>query len=102
LTSQPTDPSPSAPSEPPAEHASIGYNARLGILLFFIYLALYGGFVMVATFSPKTMERPALRGVNLAIIYGLGLIVGAFMLSIIYMLMARSPAKSDASVEGAP
>ena len=58
-----------------------------GIKLFFIYLAAYGGFVGLNAFWPETMRRPALAGVNLAIVYGMGLIIGAFVLAVIYAWM---------------
>ncbi|MCP4510525.1 MAG: DUF485 domain-containing protein, partial [Fuerstiella sp.] len=31
-------------------------NARLGLQLFGVYLVLYGSFVLLAAFSPTTME----------------------------------------------
>ena len=46
---------------------------RLGLSLFAVYLVLYGGFVLLAAFSPEWMERTPLAGVNLAIWYGFGL-----------------------------
>jgi uncharacterized membrane protein (DUF485 family) len=60
-------------------------NTRAGLVLFSIYLAFYGGFVLLAAFSPETMGRPALAGVNLAITYGMGLIFGAFVVAALYM-----------------
>lgn len=66
-----------------AEHAN-RKNARLGLILFFVYLTVYGAFVAICAFSFKTMETPVL-GVNLAIVYGFGLIVFALLLAIVYM-----------------
>ena len=59
-------------------------NARLGMQLFCVYLVLYGGFVLLNTFSPTTMELTPLAGINLAILYGFGLIVAALVLALIY------------------
>ncbi len=59
-------------------------NARIGLVLFTVYLLLYGGFVLLNAFSPETMERPVLAGVNLAIVYGFGLIVAALALALLY------------------
>ena len=39
----------------------------------------------LATFAPQTMGQPVLAGVNLAIVYGIGLIVGALVVAAIYM-----------------
>ena len=35
-------------------------NSRIGLILFFVYLLLYGGFVLANTFWPKTMEATPL------------------------------------------
>jgi uncharacterized membrane protein (DUF485 family) len=59
-------------------------NAQIGFSLFVVYLVLYGGFVLLAAFSPETMEATPLAGVNLAIWYGFGLIVSALVLALIY------------------
>ena len=32
------------------------YNARVGLVLFVIYLILYGGFVFLNAFAAETME----------------------------------------------
>jgi uncharacterized membrane protein (DUF485 family) len=59
-------------------------NSRLGLVFFAVYLLVYCGFVLLAAFSPETMERTPLAGVNLAIWYGFGLIVAAILLALIY------------------
>jgi len=59
-------------------------NTRFGLALFVIYLAFYAGFVLLAAFSPETMEALPFAGVNLAIWYGFGLIVAAFVLALVY------------------
>jgi uncharacterized membrane protein (DUF485 family) len=64
-------------------------NARLGLWLFAIYLAFYAGFVLLAAFSPKTMESTPLAGVNLAIWYGFALILAAFVLALVYGWLCR-------------
>jgi uncharacterized membrane protein (DUF485 family) len=60
-------------------------NARAGLVLFFIYLAFYAGFMGLAAFAPEAMGRPVLAGVNLAITYGMGLILGALVIAALYM-----------------
>lgn len=66
-------------------------TSRLGLVLFLLYLLLYGGFVLLNAFSPTTMERTPVAGVNLAILYGFGLIITAFVMSVIYGLFAGTP-----------
>lgn len=77
------------PSPPTEEHApTVARNARYGIILFVIYVLFYAGFVALAAFSQDTMKTD-IAGVNLAIVYGLGLIVLAFVMAIIYMFLCR-------------
>jgi uncharacterized membrane protein (DUF485 family) len=59
-------------------------QVRLGHLLFLLYLAFYGAFVLVNAFAPQLMEKTPLGGVNLAVLSGLGLIVLAFLLALVY------------------
>ncbi len=71
-------------------------NARIGLILFAVYLLLYGGFVMLNAFSPQTMEVTPIAGVNLAILYGFALIVAALVLALTYGWLCR-PTDDDAS-----
>jgi len=69
-------------------------NARLGLVLFMLYCAVYAGFVGICAFSLQTMERQFL-GVNLAVVYGFGLIGFAFVLALSYTwLCKRDPEES--------
>ncbi len=67
----------------------ISRNVRYGLILFSIYLVVYGGFVLLSAFAPRSMAASPLGGVNLAILYGMGLIFGAFLLAVIYMYLCR-------------
>jgi len=67
-------------------------STRIALFLFAVYLALYGGFVLLAAFAPEAMEATPLVGVNLAIWYGFGLIVAALVLALIYG-WARRPSE---------
>ncbi len=64
-------------------------NARLGLQLFCVYLVLYGGFVLLNAFAPQTMEITPIAGINLAILYGFGLIIAALVLALIYGVMCK-------------
>ncbi len=77
-------------------------NARLGLILFFVYLALYGGFVLLNAFAPEAMEATPVAGVNLAIVYGFVLIAAAFFMALLYGWLCRPPKddKSPADQEG--
>jgi uncharacterized membrane protein (DUF485 family) len=90
------------PGSPHAdEHPEISAaNARAGLILFFIYLAFYGGFVGLAAFAPQAMGRPAIGGVNLAITYGLALIFGALVIAALYMAACARNARAYGEREG--
>ncbi|MEO1527736.1 MAG: DUF485 domain-containing protein [Planctomycetota bacterium] len=75
-------------------------NARLGMRLFAVYLLLYLGFVFISAFAASFMERPVFAGLNLAIVYGFALIIGALVLALIYGAMCKSePAPSEQASE---
>jgi uncharacterized membrane protein (DUF485 family) len=64
--------------------AASDWKAKLGIKLFWVYCLIYMGFVGIAVFAPQAMKKPVLAGTNLAIIYGLGLIIFAIILGLVY------------------
>ena len=77
-------------------------NARIGYVMFGVYLLLYTGFVLLNAFAPETMEATPVEGINLAILYGFGLILTAILLSLVYGLLCKStdePAKSKEADE---
>lgn len=59
-------------------------NARRGLWLFSFYLLIYAVFVGLNAFSPQTMEQTPIPGVNLAILYGFGLIIAALLMALLY------------------
>jgi uncharacterized membrane protein (DUF485 family) len=67
----------------------IARRSRLGLWLFAIYCGLYAGFMYLCAFEPKLMESAPVAGVNLAIWYGLALIVGALTLALVYAVLCR-------------
>ncbi len=74
-------------------------NARLGMFLFVLYLALYCGFVFLNAFRADIMEWTPIEGVNLAILYGFGLIIVAIALALIYGVCCKSPPSERESRE---
>lgn len=60
------------------------YKKNLGIVLFIIYALIYAGFVAINTVAPKIMETQIFFGLNLAVVYGFGLIVFAIVSGLIY------------------
>jgi uncharacterized membrane protein (DUF485 family) len=86
---------PTSDSQPPA----VG-NARLGVIMFLIYLAFYAGFVLLAAFAPTTMQRTPFAGENLAIWYGFALIIAAILLALLYGLLCRSSPSLEGRGQG--
>ncbi len=82
-------------SQPPPADVSPGsartaHHARIGIVLFAIYVVLYAGFMFLAAFRPELMDTPTPFGsVNLAIMYGMGLILAALVLAVVYIFLCR-------------
>jgi uncharacterized membrane protein (DUF485 family) len=72
------------PSVELGQDNSIERKSRLGVILFWVYLIVYAGFVVIGTISPKTLGLELLGGVNIAIIYGMGLIILAAIMGLIY------------------
>ena len=59
-------------------------KARLGVWFFFLYLFCYGGFVAIGVLNYELLDQEVAGGLNLALIYGIGLIVFAVLLGILY------------------
>ncbi len=76
------------PAAPQEKDYAPGYKTRLGIIMFFIYALIYVGFMAINMVSPKTMaNRTAVFGLNLASLYGFGLIIFALLLALLYNLL---------------
>lgn len=59
-------------------------KSKLGVRLFFIYLICYAGFVALGVFNYELLSTTVFSGLNLAIVYGIGLILFAVIMGIIY------------------
>ena len=64
-------------------------SVRYGLWLFGLYVVLYGGFIALATFRHDLLARTPLGGINVAILYGFGLIVAALLLALLYLFLCR-------------
>ncbi len=63
---------------------SIPLKQALGIKLFFVYLLFYIGFIVIGIVSPELLASKVIIGLNLAYVYGMGLIVLAIVMGLIY------------------
>lgn len=61
------------------------YKTRLGLWMFLFYCVFYAGFVLINVFTGgKAMQAIVLAGMNLAVVYGMGLIALALVMALIY------------------
>jgi uncharacterized membrane protein (DUF485 family) len=65
-------------------------NARVGRVLFVVYLVAYVGYMVLVAFVPAALRKVTPPGVNVAISYGFSLIVGALVLALFYAWMCRA------------
>lgn len=72
------------------EDKAADYKAKLGIYLFIFYSFVYAGFVAVNTIDPKVMSIIVFAGLNLACVYGFGLIILAIVMGVIYNAMCTA------------
>jgi len=61
-----------------------GYKSRLGVRMFLVYAVIYATFVALNIVSPLAMEKTIFLGLNLAVVYGFGLIIIALIMALIY------------------
>lgn len=59
------------------------FKTRIGIWMFMLYAIIYLGFILINTLNPSLMASD-IGDLNLAIVYGFGLILFALMLAFVY------------------
>jgi hypothetical protein len=84
--------------------ATADRNARVGLILFVVYLIFYASFVVISAMKPELMDT-VLSGINLAVWYGLALIAAAIVMAFLYLWLCRFPVAgpaghSSSNVEG--
>jgi uncharacterized membrane protein (DUF485 family) len=83
-------PNPGSDNEPPENPVIQARNARLGLRLFAVYGLIYALYVVAGAFLPSVM-RAGLAGVNVAVVWGFGLIILAFVMAIVYGRLCDRP-----------
>jgi len=81
---------------------ALNYRTRIGVLFFLLFALVYVVFVVINLVSPLIMEKVVLFGMNLAVTYGIGLILFAFLLALIYnqMCSKKELALKQAALSG--
>jgi len=69
-----------------ADHAS-KRKTRLGLILFLVYVFICIVFVLPSLFFIDTLGMIVIGGLNLAVVYGFGLILLAIVMGFIYSLV---------------
>ena len=81
------DPGESEPEDP----RLAARNARYGLVLFVLYGVIYAAYVLITALRPTWMDWMPLAGINLAVVYGFALIIGALAVALIYGWLCRQP-----------
>ena len=69
---------------PPEKDNAVKYKTRLGVRMFIAYAVVYAGFVFINIINPLLMESEIIFGLNLAVVYGFGLIILSLIMALIY------------------
>ena len=62
-------------------------KSRLGIILFFIYAAVYAGYAFIGVAYTELLNVKVIGNVSLSIVYGFGIILLAIVMGFIYSLV---------------
>ena len=77
------------PKSPESENIYEKRKSIIGIRMTVLYSLIYGGFIFLSVFRPSWMGERALFALNLAVTYGLGLILVAIIFALIYNHLCR-------------
>ncbi len=73
---------------------SQAYKSKLGIIMFAIYTPVYLAFILISVISPSFMAKD-IGSLNVAIVYGFGIIVLAIIQAIIYNNICSAKERHD-------
>ena len=70
------------------------YKSRLGVWMFLFYCLVYAGFVFTNVLSEgRAMQTIIAAGLNLAVVYGMSLIILALIMALIYNFLCTAKEK---------
>ena len=70
------------------------YKSRLGVVMFLAYCVVYAGFVLANLVDEgRAMQTIVVAGLNLAVVYGMGLIALALVQALIYNSLCTAKEK---------
>jgi uncharacterized membrane protein (DUF485 family) len=80
-----------AQNVPTTDDAIERRKSAIGIQMTILYSVIYAGFVILSVFQPTWMGVRAVLGLNLAVTYGIGLILIAILFALVYNYLCRVP-----------
>lgn len=89
------------PAEDCGPDYSEAYKTRLGVIMCIIYTVLMVGFVAINVVKPSLWSLQIIFGQNLAVVYGVGLIIFALVLALIYNHLCTKHEKMTAAAHQA-
>jgi uncharacterized membrane protein (DUF485 family) len=78
----------------------VDYKKRLGFLMFGIYASAYAVFVILSVYNVTLMDTLMPLGLNLSSFFGLGLIVLALILALVYSTACNIKERSAGNSAG--
>ena len=85
------------PASPVGKDPAFAYKRRLGVIMFIVYGIIYAGFVVINLLQPQHMGDILFAGLDIAVVYGFGLIVLALVLAHFYN---RACGRKEAELAG--
>ena len=77
------------------DDSSTKIKTQLGVILFIVYTTFYAIFIFINVMFPKLMKAD-IGSINFAIVYGVGLIIFAVILALIYnQVCTRAEEKAE-------
>jgi len=73
---------------------STAFKTKLGIIMFAIYTPIYLAFIIICVLSPSFMAKDV-GSLNVAIVYGFGIIILAIIQAIIYNNICSAKERHD-------
>jgi uncharacterized membrane protein (DUF485 family) len=89
------------PAQDSGPDPASAFKTRLGVVMFIIYCVVYAGFVFVNVLTEgEAMQIIVFKGLNLAVVYGVGLIAFALVLALIYNVLCTRKEQECAGRSG--
>lgn len=73
---------------------SQAYKTKFGLIMFAAFTPIYLAFILISVISPSTMAKDV-GDLNVAIVYGFGLIILAIVQAVIYNIICSNKEKHD-------